>query len=232
MARHENYNPAEVVGVNWATVLIGTQGAATPFPNIAKFDFDDKTTYPTGFVPIGLTSRESLPSLTTDGGEETALDTAEMKSVESLTSGKSFSVAFTVHSINRETLKLAFGGGKDSSQVESGSGDTAQVIQGVSSGDNSVERPVLIIYTGGGKKFGLYFPRVKISGATLSEISMESLAALAFTGKVLQPTTEHAKEIVKVFTKGGSFDFYVIPPNPKKVVGGGAAPGAVTPGVG
>ena len=94
MARHKNYDPADVVGVNWATVLVGTKGPATPFPDISNFKFEDATTYPTGFVPLGLTSRESLPSVTTDGGEETVLDTAEMKNVESLTSGKSFSIAF------------------------------------------------------------------------------------------------------------------------------------------
>lgn len=213
MARHKNYNPADVIGVNWATVLVGTKGAATPFPDIQNFKFEDASTYPTGFAPLGLTSRENLPAVTTDGGEETVLDTAEMKNVESLTSGKSFSIAFSVHSINKDTLKIAFGGGKDESQVVKGSGTSTQVIQGISSGDNSIELPVLIIYSGGGKKVGLYYPRVKVSGATLADVSMDSLAALNFTGKMLQPTTEHLKEIVKVFTPGGSYEGYVLAPS-------------------
>lgn len=213
MARHKNYNPADVIGVNWATVLVGTKGAATPFPDIQNFKFEDASTYPTGFAPLGLTSRENLPAVTTDGGEETVLDTAEMKNVESLTSGKSFSIAFTVHSINKDTLKIAFGGGKDETQVVKGSGTNTQVIQGISSADNSIELPILIIYSGGGKKVGLYYPRVKVSGATLADVSMDSLAALSFTGKMLQPTTEHLKEIVKVFTPGGSFEGYVLAPS-------------------
>lgn len=213
MARHKNYDPADVVGVNWATVLVGTKGPATPFPDISNFKFEDATTYPTGFVPLGLTSRESLPSVTTDGGEETVLDTAEMKNVESLTSGKSFSIAFTVHSLNKNTLKIAFGGGKDESQFVKGSGTSTQIIQGISSGDNSLELPVLIIYSGGGKNVGLYWPRVKVSGGTLADVSMESLMALNFTGKMLQPTTEHLKEITKVFTPGGSHEGFFIKPS-------------------
>ena len=206
MARHKNYDPADVVGVNWATVLVGTKGPATPFPDISNFKFEDASTYPAGFVPIGLTSRESLPSVTTDGGEETVLDTAEMKNVESLTSGKSFS-------LNKNTLKIAFGGGKDESQLVKGSGTNTQIIQGISSGDNSLELPVLIIYSGGGKNVGLYWPHVKVSGGTLADVSMESLMALNFTGKMLQPTTEHLKEITKVFTPGGSHEGFFIKPS-------------------
>ena len=44
MARHKNYNPADVIGVNWATVLVGTKGAATPFPDIQNFKFEDAST--------------------------------------------------------------------------------------------------------------------------------------------------------------------------------------------
>ena len=226
MARDERYNPGDVLGVTWATVLIGTKEAKTPFPNISNFKFDDKATYPTDFAPIGLTSRESLPSMSTDGGEETALDTAELKSVESLSSGKSYSLAFTVHSFSKESLRLAFGGDKAESQKEA----NGSLIQGAVSGDNAVERPVLVIYSGGGKKVGLYYPRVKVSGATLSEASMESLLSLSFSGKVLQPTSEHMKEIEKVASGIGSSDFYIIRPTAAVTAAPGAVPGVVPGG--
>ena len=94
-----------------------------------------------------------------------------------------------------------------------GAGSSTQIIQGISSGDNSLELPVLIIYSGGGKNVGLYWPRVKVSGGTLADVSMESLMSLNFTGKMLQPTTEHLKEIVKVFTPGGSHEGFFIKPS-------------------
>ena len=41
--------------------------------------------------------------------------------------------------------------------------------------------------------------------------------ALNFTGKMLQPTTEHLKEITKVFTPGGSHEGFLIKPSASAV---------------
>lgn len=195
MALHEGYNAAEVIGVQWATIWFPKTGNFALPQSLANFDPQKPETYPAAWAPIGLTSAESLPKPTTDGGDAQVLNTAELPSVISIKGVTTTKLEFTVHSLNEKTLQMAWGGGKATSLIEIGTDTLKAKAQELNFNAADMETSAWMIYSGGGKTLSLYFPRISVSSKTFSEISLQGLFAIPFAGTALAPTAEQAKQL-------------------------------------
>lgn len=187
---HAKYDATTVVPVNYGTVLVGKKLTAA-IPDVSKINLKDADTFGTDWTPVGLTSKETLPALSVEGGETKTLDTWELSSVDVSTTAQVLSFSFSVVGLTKEALQAAYGG--NISDTVNNTYDVAKKLQWISSEIVTVEAPVIILAGGSGKQFAYFIPRAKLSADGFGEISDGQLYSIKMKGTALAPSPEQSK---------------------------------------
>lgn len=223
MAKPIEYNPSEVLVADFVTVLAPKTGTFAPPPRgaVGKFKADDSTTYPDGWAPIGLTSAETLPTFSSDGGDATVIDTAEVAAVRNIRGNITTKFEFTLHTFNKRVLQLTQGGNDPATLEET----EAELIQWSGGKPRTVNTSLLFIRADSEMTVFDYMPNAQLSANGRGETSKGALVPIPVTATVLAPTAEQV-------TAGAKDAIATIVPKKKAVapVAGGGQPAAGGPG--
>lgn len=223
MAKPIEYNPSEVLVADFVTVLAPKTGTFAPPPKgaVGKFKADDSTTYPEGWAPIGLTSAETLPTFSSDGGDATVIDTAEVAAVRNIRGNITTKFEFTLHTFNKRVLQLTQGGNDPATLEET----EAELIQWSGGKPRTVNTSLLFIRADSEMTVFDYMPNAQLSANGRGETSKGALVPIPVTATVLAPTAEQV-------TSGAKDAIATIVPKKKAAapVAGGGQPAAGNPG--
>lgn len=178
----ELYAVTGVIPVKRATVLIGKTATAA-VPKIEGINLDDLSTMPEDWEPVALTSKQTLPSLSVDGGEAQTIDSAEYESIISFNSTKKDTLSFTTIGLTKECVQLAYGSSASQWDEDTKGVDESQNYEGV-------DKPVMFLFYGAGRVMGRYFANVKIVKGEdqTPESDGTTPAGMVFNGTIQAPT--------------------------------------------
>ena len=219
MAKPIEYNPSEVLVADFVTVLAPKTDGFAPPPRgeVGRFKADDSTTYPAGWAPIGLTSAETLPTFSSDGGDATVIDTAEVAAVRNIRGNITTKFEFTLHTFNKRVLQLTQGGNDLATLEET----EAELIQWSGGKPRTVNTSLLFIRADSEMTVFDYIPNAQLSANGRGETSKGALVPIPVTATVLAPTAAQV-------AKGAKDAIATIVP--KKAAAGGQPAAGGNPG--
>lgn len=169
--------PAQAIPAGRGICFISEAESAEPF-EVASINPADPSTWPTGWVTPGLTSKDNKLSLSKDGGETETYDAWEMDAVDFDTSPAT--TGFTIKTLeqNKETWNLLHAGGSYIEALKAyGYTDT-----------QAVTKSVQIVFCGGSKRGGIYWNQVSLTEGDAMEVG-DGLIEQTLAGTVIAPKT-------------------------------------------
>lgn len=174
-----NLDKKHLVIPGHGNILISKEGTADPF-DVKSFVIGDTATYPSEWESIGYTSKDNTVEFNKDGGDANSVDVWEEDAADISNDPILWSFVARAVSMQRKTFELAFGGGKYD-----------ETLGGYAMGDiEPVEKSVMILFSHGGKRGGVYIRRAKLSAGDAPKIDPEQFFEIEISGSILSPDVQ------------------------------------------